>query len=118
MLINLEPDKEVVSREIARGLKPRGRLVISAIILDGHLPEAIEEDIYAYGGCGSGAMERKAYFDKVETAGFSSIEVLEDLDCGKSIVKHADRLFVGSATKPTNVVGTVRSVTFRAVKPR
>ena len=118
MLINLEPDKEVVSREIARGLKPRGRLVISDIILDGHLPEAIEEDIYAYGGCGSGAMERKAYFDKVETAGFSSIEVLEDLDCGKSIVKHADRLFVGSATKPTNVVGTVRSVTFRAVKPR
>ena len=112
------PDQEVVFHEIARDLKPGGRLVIADIILDGRLPEAIEKDIYAYVGCVSGAMEQKAYSDKVETAGFSSIDVLEDLDYGKSIVEHADRLFQGSATKPEDVVGTVRSVTFRAVKPR
>ncbi len=117
-VINLVPDKEVVFREIARVLKPGGRLVISDIILDGRLPEAIERDIYAYVGCVSGAMERKAYFDKVEAAGLGSIEVLEDLDYGKSIVEQADRLFEGSAAKPEDVIGKVRSVTFRAVKPR
>ena len=116
-VINLVPDKEVVFREIARVLKPGGRLVISDIILDGRLPEAIEQDIYAYVGCVSGAMERKAYFDKVEAAGLSSIEVLKDLDYGKSIVEQADRLFENSAAKPEDVIGKVRSVTFRAIKP-
>ena len=50
-VINLVPDKEVVFREIARVLKPGGRLVISDIVLDGRLPEAVEQDIYAYVGC-------------------------------------------------------------------
>jgi arsenite methyltransferase len=117
-VINLVPDKEVVFREIARVLKPGGRLVISDILLDGRLPEAIEQDIYAYVGCVSGAMERKAYFDKVESAGLGSVEILKDVDYGKSIAEQGERLFAASGAKPEDVIGKVRSVTFRAVKPR
>ena len=91
---------------------------VSDIILDGRLPEAIEQDIYAYVGCVSGALERKAYFDKVEAAGLGSIEVLKDVDYGKSIVEQGERLLEESGARPEDVIGKVRSVTFRAIKPR
>jgi len=120
-VINLVPDKAAVFREIARVLKPGGRLVVSDIILDGRLPEAIEQDIYAYVGCVSGAMQRKDYFDAVEAAGLGSVAVLKDVDYGASVMKavpdEAKRLFESSGASSDDVVGIVRSVTFRAVKP-
>lgn len=121
-VINLVPDKAVVFREIARVLKPGGRLVISDIILDGRLPEAIEQDIYAYVGCVSGAMQRKDYFDVIEAAGLGSVNVLKDVDYGAIVMEtvpgEVRRLFEKSGVTLDDVVGKVRSVTFRAVKPR
>ena len=120
-VINLVPDKAVVFREIARVLKPGGRLVISDIILDGRLPEAVEQDIYAYVGCVSGAMQRKDYFDAVEAAGLGSVAILKDVDYGAGIMEaapdEAKRLFEKSGVSSNDIIGKVRSVTFRAVKP-
>lgn len=119
-VINLVPDKAAVFREIARVLKPGGRLVISDIVLDGRLPEAIEQDIYAYVGCVSGAMQRKDYFDAVEAAGLGSVAILKDVDYGAGVMEaapdEARRLFEKSGVSSNDVVGKVRSVTFRAVK--
>lgn len=120
-VINLVPDKAVVFREIARVLKPGGRLVISDIVLDGELPEAIAQDIYAYVGCVSGAMQRAEYFGAVEAAGLGSVEILKDIDYGASVMDAApgevQGLFDKAGVTRDDVIGKVRSVTFRAVKP-
>jgi len=120
-VVNLVPDKAAVFREVARVLKPGGRLVISDIILDGRLPEAIEQDLYAYVGCVSGALQRAEYFDLIEAAGLGSIELLKDIDYGMTVMDtapaEAQRLFERAGASQEDIVGRVRSVTFRAVKP-
>lgn len=121
-VINLVPDKAVVFREIARVLEPGGRLVISDIVLDGKLPAAIEQDIYAYVGCVSGAMQRNDYFATVEAAGLGSVEILKDVDYGTAVMDSApgevQHLFESSGVSREDVAGKVRSITFRAMKPR
>lgn len=120
-VINLVPDKAVVFREIARVLKPGGRLVISDIILDGRLPESIAQDIYAYVGCVSGAMQREDYLGTIEAAGLQSIEILKDIDYGATVIEtvpgEVKRLFDKSGVSSEDVIGKIRSVTFRARKP-
>jgi arsenite methyltransferase len=119
-VINLVPDKAAVFAEIARVLKPGGRLVISDIILDGPLPASIAQDVYAWVGCISGAERRQAYFGKVAAAGLAEIEVLRDTDYVATLAASApaelaallDRFHIDQA----DVTGKVRSVTFRARK--
>ena len=55
-VINLAPDKPAVFREIARVLKPGGRLAVSDIALRKPLPDEIAKDVMAYVGCISGAV--------------------------------------------------------------
>src|SRR6185295_16582509 len=50
-VINLAPDKKAVFREIARVLKPGGRLAVSDIALKQQLPRELGEDLLAYVGC-------------------------------------------------------------------
>jgi SAM-dependent methyltransferase len=109
-VINLVPDKEAVFREIHRVLKPSGRLVISDIVLDGRLPEAIESSLLAYVGCVSGALQRERYFELVQRAGLTDVEILKDVDF---LAAAKDETFGNNE----EVRGKVRSVTFRARKP-
>jgi SAM-dependent methyltransferase len=120
-VINLVPDKGAVFREVARVLRPGGRLVISDIVLDGRLPEAVERDVYAYVGCISGAAQRAEYFGLLASAGLSEIEVLKDVDyVGVMAATAPEELnaLLGSVRVPLSAVtGKVRSLTFRARKP-
>jgi arsenite methyltransferase len=50
-VINLAPDKSAVFREIARVLKPGGRLAVSDIALKRELPHEISKDQMAYVAC-------------------------------------------------------------------
>lgn len=120
-VINLVPDKSRVFEEVSRVLKPGGRLVISDIVLDGELPRAVKDDLLSYVGCVSGAERREDYFAKVEAAGLTVAEVLDDTDVvavGCEISPDQVAAFAGrSGVSIDDLKGKVRSVTFRATKP-
>ncbi len=120
-VINLVPDKAAVFKEIARVLRPGGRMVISDIVLDKPLPPAIEKDLYAYVGCISGASMRADYFAMLKAAGLGDIEVVKDIDYGAVVIEHArgeaERLAAKAGIALDDLRGSVRSLTFRAKKP-
>jgi SAM-dependent methyltransferase len=120
-VINLVPDKTAVFKEVARVLKPGGRMVVSDIVLERALPDAVRADIAAWVGCISGAMRREEYVALVEEAGFETVEVLKDVDYGASMEAVAPDqvadLLERTGARREDLVGTVRSVTLRAVKP-
>lgn len=119
-VVNLVPDKGRVFREIARVLRPGGRLVIADILLDGQLPEAISGDLLAYVGCVAGAVEREEYFAQVAAAGLTGVEVLKDVDAlgalAAAVPEEAWELLRRTGVEAAEIEGKVRSVTFRAVK--
>jgi hypothetical protein len=76
-VINLAPDKPAVFREIARILKPGGRLAVSDIALKRPLPAEIADDLMAYVGCIAGAISIDDYKQGLIEAGFSSVELID-----------------------------------------
>ena len=76
-VINLAPDKPAVFREIARVLKPGGRLAVSDIALKKPLPAEIGQDLMAYVGCIAGAIPIEEYRRQLTEAGFAAVEVID-----------------------------------------
>lgn len=76
-VINLAPDKPAVFREIARVLKPAGRVAVSDIALKGELPRAIAESLAAYVGCIAGAIKIDDYRQGLLSAGFEHVQVVD-----------------------------------------
>jgi len=76
-VINLAIDKNAVFREIARILKPGGRLAVSDIALKQVLPSEMANDLMAYVGCVSGALLVDEFRDGLRAAGFSKIEIID-----------------------------------------
>jgi SAM-dependent methyltransferase len=74
-VINLSADKEAVFREIARVLKPGGRVAVSDIVLLGELPAELKDDVEAYTGCISGAIRIEKYRAAMEAAGLKDVNV-------------------------------------------
>ncbi len=76
-VINLAPDKPKVLREVARVLKPGGRLALSDIALRQELPAEIRDDVMAFVGCISGAILIEDYRSMLAQAGFAHVQVIE-----------------------------------------
>jgi arsenite methyltransferase len=76
-VINLAPDKPAVLHEIARVLKPAGRLAISDIALKKALPTELANDLMAYVGCIAGAVLIDEYRRQLRDAGFAAVEVID-----------------------------------------
>jgi SAM-dependent methyltransferase len=76
-VLNLAPDKPAVFREIARVLKPGGRLAVSDIALKAELPEAVATSLAAYVGCIAGAIRVETYREELRKAGFAHVEVVD-----------------------------------------
>jgi SAM-dependent methyltransferase len=76
-VINLAPDKPAVFREIARVLKPGGRLAVSDIALKKPLPPELGNDLMAYIGCIAGAIFIDEYRDGLAEAGFAQVDIID-----------------------------------------
>lgn len=76
-VINLASDKSAVFREVARILKPGGRLAVSDIALKKPLPDGLADDIAAYIGCIAGAISIDEYRQLLMEAGFSAVEIVD-----------------------------------------
>jgi arsenite methyltransferase len=76
-VVNLAPDKPAVFREIARVLKPGGRVALSDIALKHELPEAVAQSMAAYVGCIAGAILIDDYRAGLLAAGFQHVEIVD-----------------------------------------
>jgi arsenite methyltransferase len=85
-VLNLAPDKPAVFREIARVLKPGGRLAVSDIALKRELPESVATSVAAYVGCIAGAILIDDYRNGLLAAGFEHVEIV---DSGKDLNAYA-----------------------------
>jgi len=75
-VINLSPDKPRVFAEIARVLKPGGRLRVSDIVAD-ELPDWVRENPSLHASCIGGAISEPAYAEGLRRAGLVDVEVRE-----------------------------------------
>src|SRR6266508_484147 len=110
-VINLAADKPAVFREIARVLKPGGRLAASDIALKRDLPAELGSNIMAYVGCIAGAIPIEDYQQGLIAAGFSHAEVV---DSGADLNAYAKIENQSSCCSPTAITSIPSGVSLNS----
>jgi ubiquinone/menaquinone biosynthesis C-methylase UbiE len=77
-VINLSPNKRQVFKEAYRALTPKGRLMVSDIVLLNELPKELKENAQAYASCISGAELKEKYLEFIKEAGFEEVKVIDE----------------------------------------
>jgi arsenite methyltransferase len=97
-----DSDKEQMIKEIFRVVKPGGRVAISDIVSDEHVPPHLKQDQHLWSGCISGAMQEYEFLQAFSKAGFIAVS------------------YDKWESQPWQVVEGIefRSVTITAVKPQ
>lgn len=98
-VINLSPEKQKVFAEIARVLKPGGRMLVSDIVVQ-ELPEAVRQSEALYCSCVAGAISEEEYVAGLREAGLIDVEVRERIVYDAAQLKE----FIGSEL-PDNEAG-------------
>ena len=74
-VINLSTDKAAVLTEIARVLRPGGRVGISDVVAEDHLSPEERAARGSYVGCVAGGLSQSEYRAGLEAAGFGDVSV-------------------------------------------
>ncbi len=120
-VLNLSPDQPAVWREIARVLKPGGRVSISDIVLRRALPESVKGLVEVYVGCIAGAQLLTDIEGWVKAAGLSAWRVETKDDAFAGMMDSGDPLYqaiLAALPVGVNPGDYATSALLHAVKPR
>jgi len=122
-VINLSPNKQRVFTEALRVLKPKGRLMISDMVLLKEIPEAVRKSVEAYIGCVAGAEQKNEYINQINKAGFKEVQIVQETTLPfEVLVSDATAQLVMkklnlTKEKAAEIFGAVVSIEVSATKP-
>ena len=116
-VMNLVPDKAKAFRETFRILQPGGHFSISDVVLQGDLPEGLQESAELYAGCVAGAIDKEDYLQIIREAGFKNIQVQKEREITLSDELLRQHLSPEAVTVLKENNSGIFSVTVYAEKP-
>lgn len=119
-VLNLSLDKQQVWNEIARVLRPGGRVAVSDMALLKPLPESVKEIVESWAGCVAGAIPIEEMRTQMANAGLTGIELTPKPNYVEALTQSRDPLYqrvLGMLPEGESAADFITSVDISATKP-